>query len=503
MKRILTIAVWEFFRYLKTRSFLIATFVSPIVLAGIIIIPSFFYQQNNLTKPQIIGVVEIDSTNYHAILSKRFNDSLNTGEKYQETILKKIDADTSRELAQYFSKQNRLEFEKDSLNDAYNQIKERRKYIFQRPASGTRERQLKETYEQLHQTRDARDLAVIEYDRMKSLTDSLLRKAVFKTADSLLIAKAIQGYIVIEPLLFKQGKLEFHSLLPINFFRIDRLKQNIQELLVEERMRGEGITSTQIQQWLKPIEIEELRLEGSEKREFNIIVTYLGPIIVVLFLFISIFTESGFLYNSVILEKSNHIIEFLLSSVKSTQIILGKIIGLGTLGLFQVLLWMVVTALLVFLNVIPSKEIGFLTIENGIIFILYFILGYLFFSTVFVGVGSLFSSEETARQFNQVMRILSIFPIILAVIVLESPNSLIVRVLSFIPILTPSFMILRTPLGQPPQIDYAISVAIMLVFITISLLFAIRVFKVGSYVYDHTITIKEVLTFFKRKHKDA
>jgi ABC-2 type transport system permease protein len=501
MKKIFTIAVWEFLRYLKTRSFLVATFVSPIVLAGIIIIPSFFYQQSQFTKPQIIGVVEIDSTNYQAILSKRFNDSLNSREKYQEIILKKIEADTSQELSQYLFKQSRLEFERDSLDEAYNQIKERRKYIFQRPASTTREQRLRDTYAQLHQTREARDLAVIEYNRMKSLTDSLLKTAVFKTADSLLITKTIQGYIVIEPMLFKNGKIEFHSLLPINFFRIDRLKQNIQELLVEERMRGEGITSTQIQKWLEPIEFEELRLEGSEKREFNIIVTYLGPIIVVLFLFISIFTESGFLYNSIIQEKSNYIIEFLLSSVKSTQIILGKITGLGVLGLFQVLIWMVVTALLVYLNVIPSKEIGFLTLENGLIFIVYFILGYLFISTVFIGVGSLFSSEENARQFNQVMRILSIFPIILAVLVLESPNSLIVRILSFIPILTPSFMILRTPLGQPPQIDYVISVIIMLVFITITLLFAIRVFKVGSYIYDHTIGLKEIFTFIKRNRK--
>jgi ABC-2 type transport system permease protein len=162
---------------------------------------------------------------------------------------------------------------------------------------------------------------------------------------------------------------------------------------------------------------------------------------------------------------------------------------------------MVVTTLLVYLNVIPSKEIGFLTVENGLIFIVYFILGYLFISTVFVGVGSLFSSEESARQFNQVMRIISIFPIILAVLVLESPNSIIVRILSFIPILTPSFMILRTPLGQPPQIDYIISAIIMIAFITISVLFAIRVFRVGSYIYDHTIGIKEIFTFIRRNPK--
>jgi len=501
VRRIYTIAEWEFLRYLKSRSFLLATFISPVVLGVLLIIPSFFYQNSRLTRPQIIGVIEFDSTNYNFALAERFNDSLKT-ERTSEIRLKKIEADTSSILADFLSRQKGLGFERDSLNDAYNQIKERRKYVFQRPASANRESLLRQTYEQLHQTREARDLAVIEYNRVKSLTDSLIRSAVFKKADDLLTAQEIQGYIVFEPTLFKEGKIEFHSLLPINFFRIDRLKQILQELLVEERMREEGVATTQIQEWLKPIEIQELRLEGSEKIEFNIMVTYLGPIIVVLFLFIGVFTSSGFLFNSLNLEQSNHIIELMISSARSTQVIFGKLIGLGILGLFQVLIWMAITALFVFAKLIPSDEIGFLTIRNGAIFILYFILGYLFFSAVFVSVGFLSSSEDKARHLNQLVRILSVFPIILAILILESPNSFVIRILSFIPLLTPSLMILRTPLGQPPMIDFGISVAIMLFVIILSLAFAVRVFKIGTFDPNQKIRAKEIFSLFRAVNPD-
>lgn len=498
MSRIFTIAGWEFLRYLKSRSFLLATFISPIILATIIVIPSLIYQKSRFNKPQRIGVVEFDSTNYHAALAELFNDTLNYENRSGEIQLPKIEGDTTRALSDYLETRERLRSERDSLDDAYNKVKERRKYIFQQAASRDRERLLKETYEQLHRTREARDLAVIEYNRIKSLTDSLIRKAVFKTADSLLVKKAIQGYIVIEPKLFRQGKIEFHSLLPINFFRIDRLRQTLQELLVEERMREEGVTSSQIQEWLEPIEIQELRLEGTEKREFNVMVTYLGPIIAVLFLFISIFTSSGFLFNSIILEKTNKILEMLLSAAGSMPLIFGKLIGLGILGLFQVLIWIGITVLLIMTDLIPSREVGFLTLQNGGIFILYYILGYLFFSAIFIGIGSLFSVEEEARQLNQLMRVLSIFPIILAILVLETPNSLIVRFLSFIPFLTPSFMILRTPLGQPPMIDYGISVLIMVVSIIVTLIFALRVFKVGSLTDNRKIVSRELFLFLKR-----
>lgn len=496
MRRLYTIAEWEFLRYLKSRSFLLATFVSPIILAALLIIPSFFYQNSRLTRPQVIGVIEFDSTNYNFALAERFNDSINA-ERASEIQLRNIEADTSSTLADFLARQKRLEFERDSLNDAYNQIKERRNYVFQRPASANRESLLKQTYEQLHQTREARDLAVIEYNHVKSHTDSLIRSAVFKKADSLLTAQAIQGYIVFEPALFKEGKIEFHSLLPINFFRIDRLKQTLQELLVEERMRVEGVTISQIQEWLKPIEIQELRLEGSEKREFNIMVTYLGPIIVVLFLFIGIFTPSGFLFNSMFIEQSSHIIELMISSARSTQVIFGKLIGLGILGLFQVLVWMAIAALFVFTKLIPSNEIGFLTIRNGVIFILYFILGYLFFSAIFVSVGFLSSSVDRARHLNQLFRIVSVFPVILAILVLESPNSIVIRILSFIPLWTPSLMILRTPLGQPPLIDYGISGAIMLFVTILSLVFAVRVFNIGSLDPHQKIRAKEIFPLFR------
>lgn len=501
MRRIYAIVVWEFLRYLKSRSFLLATFISPVVLAVLLIIPSFFYQNSQLTRQQIIGVIEFDSTNYNLALAERFIDSLNT-EQTPQIQLKKIEADTSAALLDFLSSQKRLGFERDSLDDAYNQIKERRKYVFQRPASANRESLLRETYEQLHQTREARDLAVIEYDRVKSLTDSLIRSAVFKKADHLLTTQEIQGYIVFEPTLFKEGKIEFHSLIPINFFRIDRLKKALQELLVEERMREEGVTITQIQEWLQPIEIQELRLQGSEKREFSIMATYLGPIIVVLFLFIGIFTCSGFLFNSLNMEKSDHIFELLVSSASPTQVLSGKLIGLGLLGLFQVLIWMSISALLVFAELIPSNEVGFLTVRNGAIFSLYFMLGYLFFSAVFILVDSLISSKDKARHINQLVRILSIFPIILAILILESPNSLVIRILSFIPFLTPSLMILRTPLGQPPMIDYGISGAIMIFAIILSLVVIAKIFGAGNLDSNGRIKAKEIFSSFKAVKHD-
>ncbi len=409
-----------------------------------------------------------------------------------ELLLIKITADTSRELKGYFSELETIKYKLDSLNDIYNKIKERRKYIFQRPPSRTRDRLLRQSYEQLRSTREERDLKEIEYNNMKVLTDSLLRAEVVQKADSLLKDQIIEGYLLIKPEEFLAGSVEFHSILPTNFLKIEKLKEALQLMAIEQRMKTDGITSDKIEEWLKPFVIKEYQLEGGRKTEFNFLVNYLGPIIVVLFLFISIFTSSGFLFNGIISEKTNRVLEILISSTHSLQLIAGKIFGLGFLGLFQIIIWIGLTLILIFFNLIPVQEITFLNLRNAGLFILYFSLGYLFFAAIFVGVGSVLSSEEDAHHLNQFMRILSIFPVALAILVLQSPNALLVRILSFIPFLTPTFMILRTPLGQPPAMDYYISIGIMLFSILLGIVFAAKIFRIGSLLYGKKPTLKEI-----------
>lgn len=488
MKKFLVILNWEFWRHLKSKSFLLATFVSPVIFAAIVLIPSFFWDTGSIHQPEVFGCIEFDEPRYCDLLAERLAQlSVN-----QQVILIKIHADTSSQLRRYLERLSRIKAERDSLEEAYNKIKERRRYIFQKPASATRERLLRQTYDELRATRESRDLAEIEFNRIKSATDSLLRLEVVQKADSMMRRQLIEGYLLIDPAELDRGSVEFHSILPSNFLRLSYLKDALQLILIEKRMLEDGISVSKINDWLQPFEIREFKLEAARQIELDFAVTYLGPIIVVLFLFISIFTSSGFLFNGIISEKSNRVIEILISSVKSWQLMSGKIFGLGLLGLFQIFIWMALTAGLIFLQVLNVDKISFLTLRNAGIFVLYFSLGYLFFASIFVGIGSVLSNEEDAHHLNQFMRILSIFPIALAVLVLQSPNSLIVRILSFIPFLTPTFIILRTPLGHPPQIDYLLSTGIMVVSIIVTVAMGAKIFRVGCLLYGKKPTFKEI-----------
>lgn len=492
MKQFLIITWWEFFRHFKSRSFLLSTFISPLVFAFIVFLPTLYLEDYSHDQLKRIGCVAFDSTRICRDVQRRFNEMSIASATMPAIHLVTIKTDTSAKMKSRFNNLRLLKLERDSLQDAYNTVKERRKYIFQKPKTASREALLKNTYEELVQTREAHDLAELEHQRAKHLMDSLWRVAIVRHADDLLVTLRLEGYLLINPDEFVEGTVEFHSLLPSNFLEIEPLKQAVQVVIVEQRLKKENLRVDKIQEWLSPLKFREIQLQGSEKEEFDFLINYLGPIIVVFFLFISIFTSSGFLFSGVLKEKTNRVIELLLSSVNHNQLVAGKIFGLGLLGIFQIMIWYGITLVLIVSNLLNVSEIGFLSLKNAGLFLLYFILGYLYFASIFVGIGSLFSNEEDAHHLNQFMRMLSILPIVLAILVLETPNSFLVRILSFIPPLTPTFMILRIPLGNPPPIDYYISIGIMLLSILISIYFAGKLFRVGSLLYGKKPGFKEI-----------
>ena len=497
MKQFLTIASWEFLRNLRSRSFFLATFVSPVIFAAFVLIAALFYNQVDVHQPHVIGCVELSPAGYCQLLSQKLNRYLNRAGTMPDLILVSIQPDTTAELEHYYEQLAELKSQHDSLDQAYNKIKQRRNYIFRQAPSRKREKLLRQTYEQLHKTREERDLAEIEYNRLKSVADSLMRQALLAKADSLLMDQVVEGYLVINPDYFASGRVEFHSLLPVSFLRIDPIRQVLQMMILEQRLQAEGISESKIQEWLRPVEILKFEVQGSQRREFNFLVSYLAPVIVVLFLFTSIFTSSGFLFNGVLSEKSNRVIELLLSSVSHTQLLAGKIVGLGCLGLFQILIWMGLTYLLTIGQVLRPEQVDFLTLKNAALFIWYFALGYLFYASIFVGIGSLFSDPEDAHHLNQFMRILSILPVALALVVVVYPNALFVRILSFIPFLTPTIMILRTPIVDVPMMDYLISSAIMVLSFLFNIVAGGKLFRVGSLMYGKKPSLKTVLQLLR------
>ena len=196
--------------------------------------------------------------------------------------------------------------------------------------------------------------------------------------------------------------------------------------------------------------------EAGPQRDTNNMWTFMIPYAVMMLFYVGILGSAGLLLNSVAKEKENRIMEVLLLSATPRQILMGKVIGLGLVGLLQVVVWIISALSLLTLSgqtfslpssaVLPPSMLGW-----GVLF---FVLGYMVYASLMAGMGALVPNLREASQATIIVVIPLMIPLFLISALIEDPNSTLAVVLSLFPLTAPTTMMLRlsavnVPLWQP------------------------------------------------------
>jgi ABC-2 type transport system permease protein len=145
-----------------------------------------------------------------------------------------------------------------------------------------------------------------------------------------------------------------------------------------------------------------------------------------------------------------------------------------------------------------AGQIAYLNLENAFFFLHYFSLGYLLYAAIFVAIGAIFSSEQEAQQVNIILRTIAVLPVLLVFLFLREPDSTIITVLSYIPLLTPYFMILKiAQYGIPLSTDIYITSLILVVSIIGMVFVAAKIFRMGILMYGKKFTFKEIILLLR------
>lgn len=500
MKNMFRVARWEFATRIKSRSFLFNTFVSPFLFAVVITLPLFIFNLQPQITTKLIGIIDLSGQNLKEELQRELNRSYRLGNRSSEYIVMNVAVGNSASYRDMLAKYNEIKSRLDSVNNVYMQIKEQRMQYYKNTRIPNRDYVLRSSYEKLQNARDEKELIQIELSRFKTALDSLYKREAQRMADSLLYTDVLNAYLVFQPDFAKTGIAEYHTKNPGDFREIDRFEKILQNIIIKKRILDDQIPRSKIQKWFRPIHIKKYQLQPDGEQEWNFYIQFYGPLIGVFLLFMAIFTAGGYVFSSVLLEKSNRVIEVLLSYVNSSQLMGGKIIGLGLLGLVQIFSWFVLTGLLVSVGIIPADKMSYLTMQNALYFVIYFSLGFLFYGSMFVTIGSVSASEYDAQQINQLLRTVAIFPVLLSLLVLANPNALLIRLLSYIPFLTPSFMIMRIPLSSVPiTFDIYLTIIIMVLSIVFMIFVSGRIFRMSTLMVGKKPTPQEIWSWLKIK----
>lgn len=302
-------------------------------------------------------------------------------------------------------------------------------------------------------------------------------------------AGEFEGFIVLTP---GDSVVEYRSKVVGDFEISSRIRETLHGILAEERVRDLGLDKDILAKLDVPLDVRMVKIEEEGKEGGGFEKVFISAYVFLMMLFLLIMSSGQMLVRSMIEEKSNRIVEVLVSSCSPTDLMVGKVLGLSGLGLTQMAFWAAIAV------AISAKfNMTFIDPAQAALLILYFILGYLFYAAVFIGAGAPFNTEQEAQQVTSYLVIFLVLPIVLAIPAMKDPGAPWIKVLSFIPLLTPTMMALRIPILMPEWWEILMTVIIMVVSIYFGMVAAGRIFRIGILSTGKTPGFKEILRWIR------
>jgi ABC-2 type transport system permease protein len=198
---------------------------------------------------------------------------------------------------------------------------------------------------------------------------------------------------------------------------------------------------------------------------------------------------------SIIEEKTSRVFEVLLATITPDELLAGKILGVGAVGLTQVGIWMIAAGLLA-ARAGAMSGIS-LSVAQVVFFIVYFALGYALYSSVAAALGAMTNSEQELQQLNMFMMMPLFLCMGMLVPIVTNPNSMLSRIVSEIPFCAPLLMELRISISMPQPWEIALSIGLILVTIYAVLWISSRIYRVGILMYGKKPNLPEILRWLK------
>jgi ABC-2 type transport system permease protein len=293
--------------------------------------------------------------------------------------------------------------------------------------------------------------------------------------DRRVLGGELTGWILLGEDFATTGRFSYRAQSVTNLAVVKELEVRAGRVLAETKATEAGIAPAQVETLLTPAEIRTVKIGKGGERDAEFEAVYLRAVLLVMVMFFALLPTGHILLRSVIEEKANRVIEVLVSAMTPLELMVGKILGLGAVGLTLLGTWALTATLS---SVYMGRGLPISGAEAGIFF-LYFVPGYFLFAALLGSIGSVVSSEREAQPFLTPLSILLVLPVMLGMAIAQNPDHWLARALSFFPPLTPSLMLFRFAIKEPPLWEIAATWGTLVVG-TIAMFWAsARIFRVG------------------------
>jgi ABC-2 type transport system permease protein len=452
MKKLLVIVKREYWNRLRTKSFVISTLLGPLIIVSFAVVPGLLFslRTGGATK---VAVVDETGRMYEAV---------------RESLLRRSD---------------------DGGNDG------KRAADLTTAPPNDREAQMRKAGEALES----------HYEVTQVATGGRTLDEVKKDLNARGVRGELDVYLIIpKDILEQNGKVEYHARNLSDLITKSQVQDRLNRAVIEQRMRDANIDSARVRELNREAGVSEFKIkEGAEERgdggsSFGL------AMFVGLFIYMGILLYGQVILSSVVEEKTTRISEVLFSSVSAFHLMMGKLIGVSLVAVTQYAIWAVLFGAFTLYGVGMMASSGMdvtlprMPFSFFIYGLLFFLVGFLMYATIYVLVGSMVTTEKEAGQMVMPLIFLSVISIYMAFPVIRNPNSTFAFWVSIAPFFSPITMLVRIVTETPPLWQIALSLGVGLASVVVFVWAAARIYRVGMLMYGKSASIPEVLRWLRQ-----
>jgi ABC-2 type transport system permease protein len=428
----------EYLERVRTRSFLVLTLLLPAIIGGAFIIPA---KLSSMKSGKTQRLVVVTSTpQFGEIVRQQLVTGTSTGDE-------KVGTDTGKDI----------EKDKDTLDDD----KPSRNYS-------------------------------IEVDSNSSEAERTDLRNRVKAGD-------IDGYLWLSDDAVAARKVTYYGRQAGGFMEKSWLSGQLDHAILLQELAQRGVTGAQADALLKPVKLETIRVEAGRETKANGQAMFFAVFAMVMLLYTAVIFYGVSVMRAVLEEKNSRVMEVLLSSATSTELMAGKLIGVGAVGLTQIGIWIVMAAVYAFPALAASVSVGEIRIPPLTLaaFALFFLLGYLLYSSIYAAIGAIITSEQEGQQLQFIILLPLIISVFMMGPVMRAPDAPVAVWTSMVPFFSPVLMYLRIAVQTPPVWQIALSLLLLVATIAGFLFLCARIYRIGILMYGKRPTLPEILKWLK------
>ena len=443
MRKFLAVVKHEYRKIVVRWTFLIGTFLFPVLGIGFGIVPALIFS----LKGEVTRIAIVDPSGE---ILPRLKENLS-----EEAIVAK-----AREAA------------KSSMKDL----------------SATQEERMKKGASQI-----ASGFDIVDYEvagkAPEHIRADLIEKIKAGSLDAYLIIPANVGA--------PDAVFEFRSRRGGDFVANDTLKDALNQAVRSKRLTDAKISESQVKVLSQDIDFDSKGLD-EQGQEKNSDMLMAASFVIGLMIYITLVIYGQVIMGAVVEEKDTRIAEILFSSAKPFHLMMGKLVGVGLAGLTQLGIWVVsLGAIVGFLSAQSGsaeifKSLPYISPLMIAYFLIFFLLGYFLFASIYALVGAVVTNVQEGGQFALPATMLLVIGYLFSLAVLRDPNSSLSFWVSIIPFFAPITMPVRILAEMPPFWQIALSASLNLVGILVLVWLAARVYRIGMLMYGKRATIPEI-----------